>query len=48
VWSVAIVGAVHACADRWLAEPEPLDRAVLVEELVVLTWGGLGPVAAGG
>ncbi|WP_432559226.1 TetR family transcriptional regulator [Granulicoccus sp. GXG6511] len=42
VWSVAIVGAVHACADRWFAEPAPLDRVDLVEELTALAWSGLG------
>ncbi|MDO5500578.1 MAG: TetR family transcriptional regulator [Propionibacteriaceae bacterium] len=42
VWSVAIVGSVHACADRWLAEPSALSREELVDDLVDLAWSGLG------
>lgn len=42
VWAAAIVGSVHACADRWLADPEPVPRAGLVELLVELHWSGLG------
>lgn len=42
VWSTAIVGSVHACADRWLADPEPMPRSELVGMLVDLNWSGLG------
>lgn len=42
VWSIAIVGSVHACADRWLAGEAPMPRAELVGLLVELNWSGLG------
>ncbi|MDO5681205.1 MAG: TetR/AcrR family transcriptional regulator [Propionibacteriaceae bacterium] len=48
VWSVAIAGAVHSCADRWLAEPVRWPRTELVHELVEFAWVGLGPPGQAG
>lgn len=40
-WSVAIVGSVYACADRWLSDPDPMPREDLVSQLTDLAWNGL-------
>ncbi|WP_425309718.1 TetR/AcrR family transcriptional regulator [Ammonicoccus fulvus] len=41
VWATAIVGSVHACADRWLADPGAITRSELTAMLVELNWSGL-------
>lgn len=41
VWATAIVGSVHACADRWLADPGAMTRSELTAMLVELNWSGL-------
>lgn len=43
VWAIALVGSVQAVADDWLASPDRLPRAQLVEALTDLAWLGLGP-----
>ncbi|MEW1953466.1 TetR/AcrR family transcriptional regulator [Terrabacter sp. NPDC080008] len=47
-WAIALVGAVRAVADDWLATPVPdrLPRAVVVESLTELAWHGLAPALA--
>jgi AcrR family transcriptional regulator len=41
VWSFAILGAVFAAAEWWLARPT-MSRDDLVDYLTALVWGGLG------
>lgn len=45
VWSLALVGSVRSCADRWLAEADPMSREQLREHLIQLSWGGLSAVS---
>lgn len=47
-WAIALVGAVHAVADDWLATPEAdrTPRAAVVESLTELAWQGLAPALA--
>lgn len=45
VWSMALVGSVRSCADRWLAEADPMPREELREHLIQLSWGGLSAVS---
>ncbi|HKX68015.1 MAG TPA: TetR/AcrR family transcriptional regulator [Intrasporangium sp.] len=44
VRAVALVGAVQAVADEWLASPGRVPRAELVESLTEFVWRGLAPV----
>lgn len=46
VWAISLVGSVQAVADDWLATPERLPRAELVETLTDLAWRGLASVLA--
>lgn len=41
-WATAMVGAIQAAADVWLASPDRPDRAEMTAELTDLIWGGLG------
>jgi AcrR family transcriptional regulator len=41
VWAAGLVGMVRAAADRWLATPAGMTRAVLTEHLTDLAWSGL-------
>ena len=41
---MALVGAVQAVADEWLASPVRVPRAELVESLTEFVWHGLAPV----
>lgn len=43
-WATAIVGSVHACANQWMAQPDPAPRAQLTHQLTDLAWGGLAAV----
>ena len=47
-WAIALVGAVRAVADDWLATPEAdrAPRAAVVESLTELAWHGLAPALA--
>jgi len=47
-WAIALVGAVRAVADDWLATPEVerAPRASVVESLTELAWHGLAPALA--
>lgn len=45
-WATALVGSVHACADRWMADPASTTRERLTAQLTDLAWGGLRGVAA--
>lgn len=45
VWSLALVGSVRSCADRWLASADPMPRQELRAELTELAWGGLSASA---
>ena len=38
-WGFAIVGTVHAAADRWLEEPT-ISRETLAADLTDLLWSG--------
>ncbi|WP_374969202.1 TetR/AcrR family transcriptional regulator [Terrabacter sp. BE26] len=47
-WAIALVGAVQAVADDWLATPEAdrAPRAAVVASLTELAWHGLAPALA--
>lgn len=47
-WAIALVGAVRAVADDWLATPstDRAPRAAVVESLTELAWHGLAPALA--
>lgn len=47
-WAIALVGAVRAVADDWLATPEAdrAPRSAVVESLTALAWDGLAPALA--
>lgn len=47
-WAIALVGAVRAVADDWLATPQAdrAPRAAVVESLTELAWHGLAPALA--
>lgn len=45
LWSVGIVGMVHAAGDWWAQERPELDRTAVVDGLTALLWGGLGALA---
>ncbi|GAA1974344.1 TetR/AcrR family transcriptional regulator [Terrabacter lapilli] len=47
-WAIALVGAVRAVADDWLATPQAdrAPRAAVVESLTELAWQGLAPALA--
>ncbi|GAB3697523.1 TetR/AcrR family transcriptional regulator [Mariniluteicoccus flavus] len=40
-WATAIVGSVHACANRWMSDPASTTRTRLIAQLTDLAWGGL-------
>jgi len=40
-WAHSLVGLVRAAADRWLGQPDRAPRAVLVQQVTDLAWGGL-------
>ncbi|HET8988997.1 MAG TPA: TetR/AcrR family transcriptional regulator [Humibacillus sp.] len=44
VLATALVGSVQAVADDWLASPDRVPRAELVETLTALAWEGLAPL----